>query len=189
MEGIKMAREFPKIKAWSRIYAELSKIGSDADLPPVPKDSADDWQRNLAWEKTQKWAAKNNASHCFETLSDEDYYASSPFSNCNTQRETFSGEVGKILRDLNEQKRWTKSKYELVKRLISVLKENGYISFSGHGSTYPTSTVGSSFICDVPLNKQGNLKPFRGQIIRVVCTGSGIHSHREYMAGLYSAQK
>ena len=184
-----MARKFPKIKAWSRVYEELSKNGSDDDLPPVPKDSADDWQRNWAWEKTQKWAAKNNSSHCIETLSDEDYYATSPFSNCDTQRETFDGEVGKILEELAQQKSWNKAKYENVNRLISVLKANGYISFNGHGPTYPISTVGSSFICEVPLNKKGNLKLFRGQTIRVVCTGSGSHTDRQYMAGPYSAQK
>ena len=64
-----------------------------------------------------------------------------------------------------------------------------YISFNGHGPTYPISTVGSSFICKIPLNKQGNLKPFRGQTIRVVCTGSGSHTDRQYMAGPYSSQK
>ena len=184
-----MAREFPKIKAWSRVHAELLKKSSDADLPPVPKDSADDWQRNSAWEKTQKWAEKLNASNCIETLSDEDYYATSPFSNCDTQRETFCGEVGKILEELAQQKSWNKAKYQDVTRLISVLKANGYISFNGHGPTYPISTVGSSFICKIPLNKQGNLKPFRGQTIRVVCTGSGSHTDRQYMAGPYSAQK
>ena len=182
-----MARNYPKRKNWAKIYIELLKYGTDLNLPPTPPEGGEDWERNQIWEDTIDWAKTNNATSCIENLSDQDYYATSPFSSCETRREDFAGNVGNLLKVLNTETRWNKTKYELVRQLISTLKADGYISFSGHGPTYPISTVGSSFICEVPLNKQGNLKPFRGETIRVICTGSGSHTDRQYMAGPYLA--
>jgi hypothetical protein len=184
-----MARDYPKRKSWANVYDELSKFGEKLNRPPEPPAGGEDWERNRCWQDTVDWAKSNNVVELIENLSAVDYYATSPFSSCKTRREDFSGEIGELLKTLNAETRWNKTKNGLVRQLISTLKASGYISFSGHGPTYPISTVGSSFICEVPMSKQGNLKPFRGQIIRVICTGSGSHTDRQYMAGPYSAEK
>ena len=184
-----MARYFPKKKSWAKVYDQLLKYGTDLNLPPAPPedDNENNWIRNHCWQKTVDWAKNNNATEVIDSLPDEAYYATSPFSTCETRREDYTGKVGGLLKVLNDEERWNKNKYELVRQLIVILKASGYISFPGHGPTYPISTVGSSFICTVPLKKQGKLKPFRGQVIRVICTGSGSHTDRYYMAGLYSS--
>ena len=184
-----MARHFPKKKAWAQVYEQLLKYGTDLNLPPaLPEDVNDNnWIRNHYWQKTVDWAKANSAMDCIDSLPYEAYYATSPFSSCETRREDYTGKVGGLLKVLNAEERWNKHKYELVRQLIVILKADGYISFPGHGPTYPISTVGSSFICIVPLKKLGHLKPFCGQVIRVICTGSGSHTDRYYMAGLFSS--
>ena len=184
-----MARNYPKRKAWAKVYNELLKFGGDFNPPPTPPPGDNHWQSERYWQLTIDWARTNNVIGYIENLPDSDYYAMNPFSSCKTRREDFTGKIGNLLKILNAETRWNKTKNELVRQLISTAKESSYISFYGHGPTYPISTVGSSFICEVPMNKQGNLKPFRGQIIRVICTGSGSHTDRQYMAGPYSDQK
>jgi len=39
----------------------------------------------------------------------------------------------------------------------------------------------------VPENKTGYLKPYRGQIVRVICVGSGTRWIRSYLAGVADA--
>ena len=184
-----MARDYPKRKSWEHIYDELSKCGRHLDPPPTLPVGGEDWERSRCWQDTLDWAKANNVIGVIETLTQADYYATSPFSSYLTRKEDFTGKIGSLLENLNAETRWNKKKYGLVRQLIASLKANGYISFPGHGSRDLVSNVGGSFIYEVPLNKQGNLRPFRGQIIRVICTGSGGHSNRYYMAGPYFDQK
>ena len=63
------------------------------------------------------------------------------------------------------------------------MKEIGYIEFPGQSQNWFLSRIGDSYLYDVPLNKQGRLKPFRGHRVRVICIGSGKRFERMYMAG------
>jgi len=180
-----MARNYPKKNPWLRLYQELLIHNTSSNPPPSPCDCIEDWQRKNCWDRTLEWAAKNNARHFIDALTEQDFYATSPFWSCRTMPEDFSGKIGLLLQALSSQKSWNKPKQDMVRNLISELRAEGYISFAGHGPTYPISTIGSSFLCEVPKNKKGNLKPLRGKLVRVICTGSGRHTDRQYMVGPY----
>ena len=59
----------------------------------------------------------------------------------------------------------------------------GYIRFWGHYRRYNVETVGESYLYKVPGNKRGNLKPFRGNTIRIVCVG-----HKRFYRGIMAGQ-
>ena len=76
-----------------------------------------------------------------------------------------------------------KAKINLKAKLISLLKANSYISFESNYTHFVTSRVFESYLYNVPLKQRGHLSPFRGQKVRIVCTESGRHFRRGYMAG------
>ena len=76
-----------------------------------------------------------------------------------------------------------KTKINLKAKLINLLKANGYIFFVSNYTHYVTSRVFESYLYNVPVNKRGHLSPFRGQKVRIICTESGSHFRRGYMAG------
>ena len=98
--------------------------------------------------------------------------------------DNMADDVCDLLKSIKVLKSWTKSKRSLVSELKALLKSRGYIAFDSGYSRYLISRVGDSYLYDVPLYKQGNLKPFRGKRVRIVCTESGEHCRRQYMAGL-----
>lgn len=98
--------------------------------------------------------------------------------------DNLADDVCDLLKSIKESKSWTKSKRSIVSELKALLKSKGYIAFYSGYSRYLISRVGDSYLYDVPLYKQGNLKPFRGKRVRIVCTESGEHCKRKYMAGV-----
>ena len=78
----------------------------------------------------------------------------------------------------------TKKKKEHVCELINLGKKNKYLFFYGYTGRYFISRVGMSYIYDVPKNKRGNLKKFKGKTIRIICIASGRNFCRSYMAGI-----
>lgn len=68
-------------------------------------------------------------------------------------------------------------------KLISLLTEKNYIFFYANYAGYLSTTIGSSYLYDVPLYKQGSLKMFRGKRVRIICMESGCW-RRGYMAGI-----
>jgi hypothetical protein len=77
-----------------------------------------------------------------------------------------------------------KAKINLKAKLISLLKANGYIFFESNYTHYLTSRVFESYLLNVPVKQRGHLSPFRGQKVRIICTESGSHFRRGYMAGV-----
>jgi len=96
--------------------------------------------------------------------------------------DDFSDDISMILNDIRRLNSWTAKKAQLRSDLVSLLRRHRYIEFSGSPYRYSANRVGDSYLCDVPLYKQGFLKKFRGKRIRVVCVASGRFT-REYMAG------
>lgn len=90
-----------------------------------------------------------------------------------------------ILEELNtfNARSWGREKNSHRARLISLLTEKNYIFFYANYTGYLSTTVGSSYLYDVPLYKQGNLKMFRGKRVRIICIESGCW-RRGYMAGI-----
>ena len=75
------------------------------------------------------------------------------------------------------------AKADAKAELVSVLERHQYIQFVGHYWRYLASSVGDSYLYDVPMNKRGNLNRFRGQRVRVFCISSGDNRDRMYKAG------
>ena len=102
--------------------------------------------------------------------------------------DDFSDDVLEILKSLNSYSSWVKSKRQLADKLRELLTTKGYIFFhASNVNRYHISSVGASYLYDVPLYKQGHLSPFRGQRVRIVCTNSGRNSWRGFMANAVSA--
>lgn len=98
--------------------------------------------------------------------------------------DDFNDEAREYLNILQENSSWSSVKKEAQSALKLLLKEQRYIQFHSTYKRYGVSTVGASYLYDVPLYKQGNLSPFRGKRVRIVCVGSGRHTDRVYMAGV-----
>jgi len=75
------------------------------------------------------------------------------------------------------------AKSEAKAELLSVLERHRYIQFIGHYWRYLAASVGDSYLYDVPMNKRGHLKAFRGRQVRVLCIESGDCRDRVYMVG------
>ena len=72
----------------------------------------------------------------------------------------------------------------LVDEAVLLMRERGYKSFTSNCGNFFLYKVGDSYLYDVPANKTGHLKSFRGMRIRVICVGSGKQFYRDYMAGV-----
>jgi hypothetical protein len=70
-----------------------------------------------------------------------------------------------------------------IKEIVEILKKFRAMSFSANNGMplYP-SQVGGYRLADIPIRKNGHLKPLRGRRALVVCVGSGINRTRQYMA-------
>ena len=96
--------------------------------------------------------------------------------------DDFDDEVSPILLAMRQENGWTARKSALRKELVSLLSKMDYLTFSAAPENYVVSQVGESYLYDVPLYKQGLLKKFRGERLRIVCVGSGRYK-RIYMVG------
>ena len=96
-------------------------------------------------------------------------------------------EIQLILSQMNEMVTWTSKKRKLREKLLEKLASEKYVSFSASNpNRYHIQAVGQHYLYDVPLYKQGVLKKFRGKRVRIVCTESGNHTWRGFMAGAVS---
>lgn len=99
--------------------------------------------------------------------------------------DDFEDEVLSLLRKFNMTTVNSVKRRKLRADLESTLVRKQYISFNGHYKRYLTTTVGSSYLYDVPLYKQGHLSKFRGKRVRIICLNSGSFTFG-YRAGIIS---
>ena len=98
--------------------------------------------------------------------------------------DNFQDDVYPLLQQLQNSTSWNKKTHETKESLRSLLKSKGYVTIvTSNPNRYHITSIGSSYLYDVPLDKKGHLKRFRGKRVRIVCTGSGKHTWREVMAG------
>ena len=90
--------------------------------------------------------------------------------------------VGKLIKELSTQPKWNKEKISLKEKLISEMEKEKYQTFWGHSKRYHLYEIGSGYLYKVPENKRGNLKVFRGQLVRIVCIGQN-RFDRVFMVG------
>jgi len=101
--------------------------------------------------------------------------------------DDFHDSVLEILRLLNSHSVWSKEKRQLADELIKLLTSKDYVYFHvTNPYRYRVSTVGASYLYDVPLYKQGHLAQFRGHRVRIVCTHSGKNATRGIMVNAVS---
>ena len=97
--------------------------------------------------------------------------------------DDFNDEINDSIKVLKALTIRNKTKINLKAKLISLLKANGYIFFESNYTHFVTSRVFESYLYNVPVKQRGLLSPFRGQKVRIICTESGSHFRRGYMAG------
>jgi hypothetical protein len=106
------------------------------------------------------------------------------FDITDTIPEPYSDEIGAMLSKIKSHDYMTNRKRKLIAELKLALTTHQYISFNGYSHRYHLSRIGTSYLYDVPANKTGKLKVFRGNRIRLICSGSGPRWVRQYMAGI-----
>jgi hypothetical protein len=93
------------------------------------------------------------------------------------------GDIGKLIGELQARTTWGQREQDLRAQLVDRLAKQGYVSLVGHPSRYHLTLVAESCLYDVPPNRRGILKVFRGKRIRIVCVNSG-RFDRGLMAGV-----
>ena len=92
-------------------------------------------------------------------------------------------EINILLASLNNRTTWTQRCKGELENLKKVLQKKKYKYFLGHPNRYHLSTIGESCLYDVPIDRRGELKNFRGMRVRIVCVSSGRYT-RLLMAGV-----
>ena len=99
--------------------------------------------------------------------------------------DNIEDDVNLIRKEMLSLKSWNKEKYKLQDKLEKILLLKKYISFCPtNPERYQLSSVGQSYLYDVPLYKRGHLQKFLGKRIRLICIHSGPHAARTLMAGI-----
>jgi len=81
--------------------------------------------------------------------------------------------IGARIAKLQAITEWSRAKHKLRNDLYQTLKHFGYCSFFTDKRDYHLHRVGQSFQYVVPLDKRGNLQPYRGRRVRLVCVWNG----------------
>lgn len=68
--------------------------------------------------------------------------------------------------------------------LKQAASREGYIFFVGNCNRYILHRLGDTYFYRVPTNKRGNLKVFRGKLVRICCWHAGNQFERNLMAGV-----
>ncbi|MDA9260604.1 hypothetical protein N9P58_01930 [Puniceicoccaceae bacterium] len=98
--------------------------------------------------------------------------------------------VGRLLIRLKKYKTWTSEKRRIYEDLLKELDESRYSSFWGTPRCYLLSQIGESGIYAVPKDKFGNLMPYRGKVVRIICTGNrNAGWGRKYSVAVYKSKK
>lgn len=98
--------------------------------------------------------------------------------------DNINDEAQEYINILNTPGGWSEAKKIVQQQLLQLLEKDKYISFISNYKRYLVSTVGASYLYDVPLYKRGHLARFAGKRVRVICIKSGRHTDRTYMAGI-----
>jgi hypothetical protein len=91
-------------------------------------------------------------------------------------------EVGRLLTQIKSPDMRPEERSILKKLADTKIREFSHIEFTGNAENFGLSRVWTSLIYWVPPNKRGSLASYRGQVIRVICVGSGKYSKRKYIA-------
>ncbi len=110
-------------------------------------------------------------------------------------KDEMSDEVGKVLASVADIPTMTAEKKALIVKARAMMEKRGYITYKGRYMAMDAGThahvlrVGDSCCMNVPANKRGNLEPFRGKFIRIVCVASGVGTTKIYMAGVVARKR
>ena len=78
--------------------------------------------------------------------------------------DNFQDDVYPLLQQLRNSTSWNKKTHETKELLRSLLKSKGYVSIvTANADRYHVTSIGSSYLYDVPLDKRGHLERFRGK--------------------------
>ena len=92
--------------------------------------------------------------------------------------------AGILIKALQDRTTWSAEQKGLLEQLIEMLGRKHYITFVGHPARYHLTQIGQSCLMDIPANKRGHLRAFRGKRIRLVCVSSE-RFERHLMAGVF----
>jgi len=89
------------------------------------------------------------------------------------QPDRASDLIGAKIRRMQRISHWNGTKRKLRDELDRMLHLYGYRALAADPRDYLLKYVGDAFQYDVPADKRGHLKEFRGKRVRLVCVHSG----------------
>jgi hypothetical protein len=96
--------------------------------------------------------------------------------------DDFDDTIGLFIQKLDRIETVTEEKRSLLNDIVEMAKKLPHMLFYGDCRNYGVQRVGQSRIFIVPDDQKGNLKPFRGKRIRIVCLSSGHYGGRDLLA-------
>lgn len=105
------------------------------------------------------------------------------FDRSKKMIDDIEDDIKTLLKSINDRTVWTQRCKDELEDLKKSLAKRKYKPFLGHPNRYHLSTIGESCLYDVPLDRRGELKSFRGKRVRIVCVSSGRYT-RLLMAGV-----
>ena len=91
--------------------------------------------------------------------------------------------IGALIARIGRIPTWTAEKQRLSANLVRLMRRFGYVSIQTNYLRYRLTRIGQSCQFEVPADRTGHLKPYRGQRVRVVCISAGPRSTRTMLAG------
>lgn len=87
-------------------------------------------------------------------------------------RDPRTDEIGRLLTAMEKFRSWVQARVELKQQVMSLMMSGEHAHFRADKRRFLLTRVGSSMLYRVPEQKTGNLAPFRGRLVRVVCVNS-----------------
>jgi hypothetical protein len=78
-------------------------------------------------------------------------------------------EAGKLLQKVQSIPTWTKERRKLHQEAVELLKRQPHKEFTSNKLHFGLKGVGHSINYQVPINKTGYLRDYRGKKVRLVC--------------------
>ncbi len=97
--------------------------------------------------------------------------------------DTLDDDIGRLLAQFRGAGAGTTAGNAAITRAIQAMTDAGYVTIHGTYKSYSISRIGQSCLYDVPLDRRGNLLPFRGKRVRIVVVSNYGYNGKVIMAG------
>lgn len=116
------------------------------------------------------------------------YYSGGTIPKCDIKPDAMNDLIAARLARLQACDPWSSEKAYHRESLERLCEAHGYLGLWVDPRDYLVHRVGQSFLYDVPIDKRGNLAPFAGKRVRVVCLHSGAFRRHVRIGAVGEAQ-